>query len=64
MALRPADARGKSKPRDRDDSDDKTVEFVVQIPKSLRKRLRKRAEEYGWTTEEAVTHLLRAWADG
>ncbi len=65
VVLRPADTRSKPpKQKDRDDSDDKTVELVVHVPKSLRKKLRKRAEEFGWTTEEAAAHVLRVWADG
>jgi hypothetical protein len=43
-----------------------TVEMVplqVELPKSVRKALRKRASDYGWTAEEAAAHVLRVWAD-
>lgn len=42
--------------------DDKPVELVVVLPRSVRKRLRKRAEDYGWSPEEAAAHVLRVWA--
>jgi hypothetical protein len=43
---------------------DKTVELVVPVPKAMRKQLRARAAELGWTPEEAAFHLLRVWLDG
>lgn len=39
------------------------VELVVTLPKRVRKQLRRKAERYGWTPEEAAAHVLRAWAD-
>lgn len=42
---------------------DDDVELVVTLSKRDRKRLRRRAESYGWTAEEAAAHVLRAWAD-
>lgn len=42
----------------------KTVELVVALPKTLRKRLRDKAAEHGYTPEEAAYHLLRVWVDG
>lgn len=42
---------------------DELVELVVQLPRSARKALRRRASDYGWTAEEAASHVLRVWAD-
>lgn len=39
------------------------VALQVQLPKPVRKALRKRASEYGWTSEEAAAHVLRVRAD-
>jgi hypothetical protein len=55
---------GKTK-KDKDKSDskeDRLVEFTVQMPKSVRRALRNRAEEFGWTAEEAAVHVLRVWS--
>jgi hypothetical protein len=55
---------GKSK-KDKDKSDtkeDRLVDFTIQMPKSVRKALRHRAEEFGWTAEEAAVHVLRVWS--
>ncbi|NED95623.1 hypothetical protein G1H11_09890 [Phytoactinopolyspora alkaliphila] len=49
--------RAKNKPAD------DTVNLTVVLSKRDRKRLRRRAEDYGWTAEEAAAHVLRAWAD-
>jgi hypothetical protein len=38
---------------------DKLVELSVEIPKSLRKELRKKAEEQGMTLDALVTLYLR-----
>ena len=43
---------------------EKTVVVEVPMPKSLRRRLDARAEELGYSREEAVLLLLRAWIDG
>jgi hypothetical protein len=39
------------------------VALQVELPKSVRKALRKRAADYGWSAEEAAAHVLRVWAD-
>lgn len=39
------------------------VQLVVTLSKRVRKQLRRKAERYGWTAEEAAAHVLRAWAD-
>ena len=39
------------------------VQLVVTLPKRVRKQLRRKAERYGWTAEQAAAHVLRAWAD-
>jgi hypothetical protein len=48
--------------RKRDAEEHVTVE--VALPRSSRKKLRRRAESYGWSVEEAAAHVLRVWADG
>lgn len=40
------------------------VALQVELPKPVRKALRKRASDYGWTAEEAAAQVLRVWADG
>ncbi|RIQ32560.1 hypothetical protein [Jiangella rhizosphaerae] len=42
---------------------DDDAELLVTLSKRDRKRLRRKAESYGWTAEEAAAHVLRAWAD-
>ena len=39
------------------------VSVQVELPKPVRKALRKRAADYGWSAEEAAAHVLRVWAD-
>jgi hypothetical protein len=51
---------GTSKPG----SKDRLVSLDVKVPKKLRKAVRKKAASEGWTPEEAVTYVLRAWTDG
>jgi hypothetical protein len=46
------------------DKDREVVELAVEVPRSVRKALRRRAEEYGWTAEEAAAHVLRVWSEG
>lgn len=53
----------KGRDEDRLDKDDKIVEVVVSMPKSVRRRLRRKAEEYGWSAEEAAYHLARTWVE-
>ena len=40
------------------------VLLQVEMPKPVRKALRRRASDYGWSAEEAAAHVLRVWADG
>ena len=54
--------RGKGRKKDKDKPDD-TVEITVTLPKQVRKRLRRKAEAYGWTAEQAASHVLQVWAD-
>jgi len=54
---------GRKADRDKSDKDDRLVELTLQVPKSVRKALRRRAEEFGWTAEEAAVHVLRVWSD-
>jgi hypothetical protein len=42
---------------------DEPVELVVTLPRSVRKALRRRASDYGWSAEQAAAHVLRVWAD-
>ena len=42
----------------------KVVELVVPLPKALRRRLKDKAADHGYTAEEAAYHLLRVWVDG
>lgn len=42
---------------------DDDAELTVPLSKRDRKRLRRKADAYGWTAEEAAAHVLRAWAD-
>jgi hypothetical protein len=42
---------------------DDAADLVVPLSKRDRKRLRRKADTYGWTAEEAAAHILRAWAD-
>lgn len=40
------------------------VTVEVRLPKKLRKAARKKAEAEGWTFDQAVRYVLRAWVDG
>jgi hypothetical protein len=42
----------------------KQVDVVVQLPKSLRKRLKAKAAEHDLTPEQAILHLVSIWVDG
>jgi hypothetical protein len=55
--------RKPGKPSRKRDAEEQ-VTLTVTLPRSTRKRLRRRAEEYGWSAEEAAAHVLRVWADG
>ena len=41
------------------EKDDKLVRLDIRVPKALRKRLRKEAEQRGMTVDELVAALLR-----
>lgn len=43
-------------------AEDDVVHIEVPLPKAVRKALRRRAAEHGWTAEEAAAHVLRVWA--
>jgi hypothetical protein len=53
---------GKSKDGDKAKAEDMVV-LTVTLPKRIRRQLRRKAETYGWTAEEAAAHVLRVWAD-
>jgi hypothetical protein len=55
-------ARKKARKKGKDKSDEDTVDLVVRLSKRDRKRLRRKAESYGWTPEEAASHVLRVWS--
>ncbi len=56
--------KGKKKKADKPEPDStETVVLQVDLPKPVRKALRKRASEYGWTAEQAAAQVLRVWAD-
>jgi len=55
--------RGKKKPKAAAVESADVVALQVELPKPVRKALRKRASDYGWTAEEAAAHVLRVWAD-
>jgi hypothetical protein len=42
---------------------DEPVQISVTLTRTERKRLRRKAEAYGWSAEEAAAHVLRVWAD-
>jgi hypothetical protein len=55
-------ARKKGRKRDPDKPSEETVTLVVALSKPDRKRLRRKAERYGWTPEEAASHVLQVWS--
>ena len=59
--LRARKAAAQSKPEKAKKSERVTVE--VTLPKKLRKEAKKKAADNGWTLDEAVTYVLRAWVD-
>ncbi|NED98952.1 hypothetical protein [Phytoactinopolyspora halotolerans] len=66
LAVEPAavaKAARKTRKRAKNKPDEETVTLNVVLSKRDRKRLRRRAEAYGWTAEEAAAHVVRAWAD-
>jgi hypothetical protein len=44
--------------------DEAVVEFVVTVPKAVRKQLRKKAAAEGCTPEEAIARLVIVWLEG
>jgi hypothetical protein len=57
-----AKVRRKDKKKDKDKAEE-TVVLSVTLPRRTRRLLRRKAEKYGWTAEEAASHVLRVWAD-
>lgn len=39
------------------------VDLGAAVPKTLRKQVRKKARDEGWSVDQAVTYVLRAWVD-
>jgi hypothetical protein len=54
--------RRRAKKKDKERAEE-TVVLTVTLPKRTRRLLRRKAETYGWTAEEAAAHVLRVWAD-
>lgn len=44
--------------------DGKLVQFVVPLPKDVRRRVKEKAEQLGVTPEEAVYRVLLSWVEG
>jgi hypothetical protein len=57
-----AKERRKAKNKDKAKAEE-TVVLTIMLPKRIRRQLRRKAETYGWTAEEAAAHVLRVWAD-
>jgi hypothetical protein len=57
-------AKSAKKHKKKGHAGDDATDLVVALSKRDRKRLRRKADTYGWTAEEAAAHVLRAWADG
>ncbi|RZS87484.1 hypothetical protein EV189_2915 [Motilibacter rhizosphaerae] len=57
--LRPGEQAGGARREAR--KKDEIVTVKVEMPKSMRKQLRMRAEEAGYSAEDAVYHLVRSW---
>lgn len=53
--------KGKRAPEPVKADPDALVDLVVPLPRGLRKRLRVKADEHGYTAEEAAYHLIRTW---
>lgn len=56
--------KAKKKGKAESDKAEETVPVMVTLTKRTRRQLRRKAETYGWTAEEAAAHVLRVWADG
>ena len=63
--FRPGDLRARKVAKAAPDKVKKSelVTVEVALPKKLRKAARKKAEAEGWTLDQAVTYVLRAWVD-
>jgi hypothetical protein len=65
--FKPGDLRArkaaKGKPTKAKVKREELVELDVKVPKKLRKAIKKKAETEGWTTDDAVTYVLRAWVE-
>jgi hypothetical protein len=60
------EAKERRKAKKKDKVKDKAEELVVltvTLPKRTRRQMRRKAQTYGWTAEEAAAHVLRVWAD-
>jgi hypothetical protein len=53
--------RGEEAAAKRKGGKDELVTLKVELPKSVRKELRVRAEQAGYSPEELVYHLVRSW---
>jgi len=59
-----SDAKERRKARKKDkEKAEETIVLTITLPKRTRRQLRRKAEAYGWTAEEAAAHVLRVWAD-
>jgi hypothetical protein len=52
----------KAKKKDKEKAEE-TVVLTITLPKRVRRQLRRKAQTYGWTAEEAAAHVMRVWAD-
>jgi len=57
-------ARKAADPTRKEPKKSELVTVEVHLPKKLRKAARKKAEAEGWTFDQAVRYVLRAWVDG
>lgn len=56
-------AAKKAKKKAKEKVADDTVTLTITLARRDRKHLRRKAERYGWTAEEAAAYVLRTWAD-
>jgi hypothetical protein len=57
-------AKGRRRDKKKDKAKaEETVVLSVTLPRRTRRLLRRKAEKYGWTAEEAAAQVLRVWAD-
>jgi hypothetical protein len=62
--FKPGDLRARKSTKPDKAKKSELVRLEVRLPKKLRKAVRKRAEAEGWSVDQAVTYVLRAWVDG